>query len=532
MLPAPRATAILACAMLCVGSAHGLPVRIATREAPAKLRATAASRQQVALAWDSDASSPSGGRIAVERKLLGTPWPTTAQPATAAKPSPSTIAVVTAATATDAAIDAYATYVYRVRTVAANNTLGAPSNEITVGPPPVGIHSVLGSASAAHQHDADQFVGQIRLALDANDDPVVAYVTFDADGNGENDDSELSTISWNRAAYRWNAPVRIDVVGDVGKSGSRIPVALARDASTGTLGVVYVVGDHEVRYAVSSDGGATWAHATVQQNGRDDPSFSTPALALAGGRAFAAYAVGVTAVRFRTGAGDRAAAASGWTASDAPKLPNTESFRTECVQVVVDDAGVPGVSYCLNPSDGYNTSVAFWKPGAPNAVKLADTNGRQSDDVALELTRRGSQLAAAFYAARDDQFFANHHVWFVRSGDGGATWSAPLVVADDGGDAMGAPVSVTLDRAGRPAMTATVTGGTEGTAKCGWPKVMRPASGGAWVTCAPETKGAPALSHAIWPVGRYAGNDKLYVAFRTVQSASGLAPGLVLWREP
>ncbi len=143
----------------------------------------------------------------------------------------------------------------------------------------------------------------------------------------------------------------------------------------------------------------------------------------------------------------------------------------------------------------------------------------------------GSQLAVAMYGARDEEFFASHHLWFSRSADAGATWSTPVAVADDGGNAMDVPLTVMLDRAGHPAMVANVGGGNDGATKCGVPKLMRSTDGVKWTTCAPETKGAPATSDVVMPVGAFAGNDKLYVAFKVRASAPGLPAGLALWRE-
>lgn len=80
-------------------------------------------------------------------------------------------------------------------------------------------------------------------------------------------------------------------------------------------------------------------------------------------------------------------------------------------------------------------------------------------------------------------------------------------------------------------MTAELSGGNGDRVKCGVPKLMRSADGVKWTTCAPETKGAPATSDVTYPVMAFAGNDNLYIAFKTRQPAPGLAPGLVLWRE-
>lgn len=504
--------------------AHATP----TVPLPSALAASAATRSAVTLTWS---GADAGAKIAVERKVLGAAWPV--PPATfaptPAMPSPSTITVVDGSTATDSKIDAYTTYVYRVRAVGAANALSAPSNEIIVGPPPVGFSSVLATPKPMQAHDPNQFANLVRMTFDANGDPAIAYVTYDLNLDGEMPDTELSLITWNRAKYKWNAPVSVDVVGNVANSGSRMPFSVARDESTGAFGIFYAVGLHELRMALSQDGGATWKKSTVQSNGPDDEGFSTPALAMANGRAHIAYAIGSSAVTYRTGA--ETETPDKWARKNAPKLANSAEYRAECVAVVLDATGKAAVSYCMNAASGYNLMASLWKPDAGSTVKIADTDNHQMDDPAIAMTMVGSDIAVAFYANRDDAFFKNHHVWFVRSRDGGATFSAPVVVADDGGNAMGPALSVSIDKASHVAMSAQLAGGSDGANKCGLPKLMRSTDGAVWTTCAPDTKGLASTSDAAQTFVAFAGNDKLYLALKMRAANGTLQPGLVLWRE-
>lgn len=492
---------------------------------PVNLAASAATNKAVTLTWTSDGST----KLAVERKALGAAWlaPTAAAPATADKPTPSTIAVVSANTITDSNIDAFTTYVYRVRVVGANNVMGASSNELTVGPPPVGFSSVIATPKAMQAHDPAQFANQIRMTFDGNGDPALAYMTNDLNNDGELDDTELSVITWNRAKYRWNAAVSIDTIGNVVRSGTRMPFTIARDASTGTFGLLHMLGEHELRLSTSTDGGVTWKHTRVDRTGNEDPGISTPALAMSGGRVHVAYAVVGQSVTYRGGL--TTDPVTKWTTSKAP-VPSGTDVRSECVSVAVDAADKAVVAYCYT-GDNYNTVASLWRPDGGKTVKITDTNGKQNDDPGLAMTVAGSQIGVAMYAARDDKFFQNHHLWFTKSTDNGATWAQPVPVSDDGGNAMDAPVSVTLDRAGHPAMFANVGGGNDGAAKCGLPKMMRSTDGATWTTCAPETKGAPSTADVVGPVGAFAANDRIYMAFKARQTAPGMPAGLVLWRE-
>src|SRR5262245_12460229 len=128
-----------------------------TVKAPTTLKATAASRSAVSLSWT--AGDPAVTRYAVERKPLGASWTPPAPPAK----SRIVTTMVDAATADDKSIDAFATYVYRVRAAGANNTFSAPSNEITVGPPPVGYSQILTEPSGPG--DPSQFARVVTMTL-------------------------------------------------------------------------------------------------------------------------------------------------------------------------------------------------------------------------------------------------------------------------------------------------------------------------------------------------------------------------------
>ncbi|MEP6779970.1 MAG: sialidase family protein [Gemmatimonadaceae bacterium] len=496
--------------------------------APTALVVTTATKGAVAISW----TSPAGTKIVVERKALGSAWPIATPAAAAAAaatptPTPSTIAIVTATTANDSKIDQYATYVYRVRSQGADNALSVPSNEVIAGPPPVGITSIIATPKAMQAHDPQNFANQMRMAFDANDDPTIVYMTNDLNNDGELDDTDLSVITWNRARYKWNAPVAIDTIGNVLRSGTRMPFSFTRDQSTGQFALLHTIGEHELRLSTSDDNGLTWKHILVQKSGADEAGFSTPSIAMAGGRVYLAYAVGNDAVVYRTGLVTDAPGK--WTSAKAP-VPSGQELKTQGINARLDAAGKPVVTYML-AGDSYNTNVMLWRPDVNKTVKIMDTRNIPNDDPGLDLQIQGAQMAVAFYGALDDKFFANHQIWFAHSTDNGATWSAAVVAANDGGNGMGPPVTVSLDRAGHAAMFATVDGGNDGEVKCGMPKLMRSTDGVKWTTCAPDTKGAPSTSDAVFPIGAFAGNDKLYIAFKVRQGAPSLAPGLALWRE-
>ena len=95
---------------------------------------------------------------------------------------------------TDAAIDAFATYVYRIKADA------GVSNEITVGPPPAGfsVASPLAGAVANYKLDDEANFGvRMQLVLDRNGDPSMAYMVRAPLGDYSASLAEF--VSWNRA---------------------------------------------------------------------------------------------------------------------------------------------------------------------------------------------------------------------------------------------------------------------------------------------------------------------------------------------
>ena len=135
-----------------------LPVPQAVPTAPTGLIAVSATRPVVSLAWT--AADPAVARYALERKPLGASWTPPPEP----KPSPIVTTMIDGTEAKDTAIDAFATYVYHVHAIGADNAQSAPSNEITVGPPPLGFSQVQIAPSTLR--DPGQFARGSSVALD------------------------------------------------------------------------------------------------------------------------------------------------------------------------------------------------------------------------------------------------------------------------------------------------------------------------------------------------------------------------------
>ena len=226
--------------------AWSVPVTTQSLPAPTALRSPLASSSAVQLTWTG------AGPFVVERRADAKTFATIGRTSDAAY--------------TDAAIDPFATYVYRIRTARGadggpgGEQLSPPSNEITVGPPPAGFSTVV---KAAKGKEGD-FASHIAVALDGNGDPAIAYMVLRADDTK----AHLHFVAWNRATYQWRPPVRVAVAGSIDAHLDDLGVSLARDASTGTLLIAYQTGDGDgrgVSLAASIDAGSSWKTETIRR---------------------------------------------------------------------------------------------------------------------------------------------------------------------------------------------------------------------------------------------------------------------------
>jgi hypothetical protein len=90
---------------------------------------------------------------------------------------------------------------------------------------PAGLSLVL----SAPANLGSNFGEAVSLALDANGDPIIAYVLADPNLDGDRSDSSLNVLKWNRAAGKWTAPVRV-ATGNFSNRFSGASISLARDA--------------------------------------------------------------------------------------------------------------------------------------------------------------------------------------------------------------------------------------------------------------------------------------------------------------
>ncbi|MDX2192921.1 MAG: hypothetical protein NW201_06175, partial [Gemmatimonadales bacterium] len=415
----------------------------------------------------------------------------------------------------DTAISVHATYVYRVRVP------GRPgaSTEVTIGPPPTGFSTVLSPTSRGTGWD--RFGSQVALALDANDDPVVAWFHSDEDGNNRADDSFVYLRRWDRAAYRWRDPVRVAPVGDVSGLGAR-QLAVACDAATGTLGVLFrqAVRDPNpgLVLSLSRDGGVTWQAEPVSGARYETGA----ALAFGGGRIHAVVNRAASDTAFLLVS--RPLDGGAWRSTLVPRPDGVRQTEVPAA-LALDGAGRPGVLVAWQPEGGSARTFHFWQPGMGASRRVLDTEGAQSDRNAVELAWRDGWHALVL-ASRASAPASRLHA--SQSMDGQA-WTPAVALPQDGEDDPG--LSVPAIAAG-PRGVAAFHGVLESraTPACGRPKIVRLGAGG-WRTCSPDASRQLAL-RVRHVAAAAAGDGRFYLA-APVDAGSGggyAAGGLVLWR--
>jgi hypothetical protein len=482
-------------------------------QAPAGLTVVSATKTQVQLTWTPGDGTATG--YIVERKPLNGNYATALNS--------------TAASATDTSIDPYTTYVYRIRGASSVGQSG-PSNEVTVGPPPYGFNRAA-APPAAIQNFGHFGIG-LRMVLDGNGDPALAYVVHDPNEDNDFSDSALYFVKWNRAAYRWNAPLKIATTAEV---DTRVEHALsiARDLSNDMLGIAFE--DHtnpdvpRIGLALSTDNGASWKLQTVAaDSGEQASGYQSPSLAMNAGSVYMVFFHNNDGIRYLTG--KETDDPKIWKSQLVPPLAGFESMRA-ATSLALDSAGIPGVAFIGDGDNG--PAEGFWRAGSPSSSLALDNRGKQTDDADVKLTFFGTQPRLVFAGAADDNYFVDysHTIWVTSSADG-VTWSRAVNIPSDGNRSMDPPVAIASGSQGQTVVVTENNGGNLDVVSCGQPELSRTSDLQRWTTCGLATYGVPRFT-ASYPVVLFGGNDKLWVSFQQPDDAEdGLPTGVTVWREP
>jgi hypothetical protein len=408
----------------------------------------------------------------------------------------------------DTGIEAFGTYQYRI------NTTGKFSNVVTVGPPPAGVSN---SAAVPKGGDAPSYGPATAVGLDENGDPAIAFEWIDPNGDGEKSDTEIRFVRWDRAAYKWAAPVRIAVTGALEEQNVN-PIALGCDRSTGTVAVLAAVGEN-LLYATSTDHGTTWKSASMPSaNG----ALHAVAAITSSGQVYAAINA-ESGGKYTTGAiSDQ----SSWQSKAIPAGSGWKLENHSNIAIAADADGKVGLAFYEDQEEGDGHRYVFWRTDTVEPTVITGSATVDTADIAL--TFGGKRFSTIFAAALDSND-TDHTVWSSQSADG-ASWSKPVKLPIDGPRSTNAPLSIASNSKGALTVAFGANGGTAA-ATCGAPTVSRSSDGTNWKTCGlgkaagAEWSPQPTTIHAI-----EAPNDKAYVVWQE-PAESKYSPGVMVWHE-
>jgi hypothetical protein len=478
----------LSALLVCAAALH------AQSAAPKNFHCTSATTKEVRFEWD---AVPGASAYVLERKQAN------------GKFAPA--GTVTGTAAVDTSIDPYGIYVYHVRTSTA-------SNDITVGPPKHGFTSVIAVPKSYTEH-FDRFGNSPQLALDSNGDPAVAYLVAAA-----SPETTLFFTSWDRANYRWTAPVSVGKTREETSMSDFAPPSLARDAAANKWVIAYPVSvkpsSYRLDIAISEDNGATWKTQTISSG---EGPFDSPSVGAANGIVHVAT-IHEKAIRYYHGKIDEEASA--W---KSEAVPLAEGAQPRLLSLALDATGSPALAYTVS-REGFTTM--YWKPGS-SPVQAIDHHGHGTDGPDLRLTFSGNKPRIAFNGAVDDHYFGNSHMMWVVASDDGSNWSAPVLVVNHGNRMQSPRIDLTFNSKGQAALVSWSNGGNSEGVKCTLPNIARSPDLQHWTICGPLPLGKASYD-AVSPAAIYAPDDSLYITFQntaTPGSPGSLARGLWLWHE-
>jgi hypothetical protein len=408
----------------------------------------------------------------------------------------------------DKSIDAFGTYRYRM------NTAGKFSNVVTVGPPPAGISN---AAATPKGSEPANYGRATAVALDENGDPAIAFEWVDPNGDGDQADSEIRFVRWDRATYKWVAPVRVATTGELGDQNVN-PIALGCDPATGMLAMFGGVGE-ALLYATSSDHGATWKNVSRPS------ANATPhgvAILIESGQVHAA----INAESGATYVSGSITDPGSWKSQPIPSGDGWKLRNNSNIAIAADSTGKVALAFYEDREEGDAHRYIFWRPEGSAATVIGDNAPADTPDVALTY---GNHKFGAMFAALLDSNDTDHTVWYSQSTDGNS-WSKPVKLPVDGPRSTNPPLSIASSSKGALTSAFGSNSGT-GPANCGAPSVSRSADGTGWTTCGlGKAAGAdfgpqPVAVHVI-----EAPNDKAYIVWQET-AESKYAPGVLVWLE-
>ena len=476
---------VAVCMVLCaVGSAQKLEVKSATSS-------------RVVLAW-----SGTGQSWIVERKS-GAAF--------------EKVGDATSATFEDDKIAPYGTYIYRVRTSAT----AAPSNTVTVGPPPLGLLKPA-PAPKGNDRDSDDYGRRSALALDENGDAAFAFLWRDPNANNQPDESQVMFVRWNRALYKWSDPLKVAVTGQTNYEAGE-PISMAFEPGTGLAEIVFPVKDQKgFSFALSHDGGATW-QTTAYTTGMED-EINSSTLIFSKGH----FYLGVN--QYSDGPllfdGDIGSDPGTWKRREPPVVGKEHHNKAPVALAINAQGNLFMAFYDVNArgKDGYLFNV--WQPDSGQTITVSDTNGDRPDSPNLKLAAGGGKLVMLMAMNPDDKD-DKAGIWASASQDG-ATWTKAVAIPHDANRSSGGTMSVAVNSKGTIFVGFSSPSGGEG-GVCGQADYATSSDGTTWNHCGVGKDAHDvftALSETKSVIA--APDDSFYYLWNEGRSTKN-GPGLLLW---
>jgi hypothetical protein len=356
----------------------------------------------------------------------------------------------------------------------------------------------------------------VSMALDQFQQPMIAALIVDPNSDGVFDDNRLVFTRWDGVAKAYQAPVTIEVVGDIDIDHPNRQVSLARSAETGQLAVAYVDSSNGLRLAWSDDEGAHWSQQTITGGS----TASNPVLAMRGTEKHLAYLDG-TGVSYSHNADGGSytsrvvsPAALSWPIAMRVSSTGSLSFAFFAGD---PDAGMVTLSY-VHDTDAAKSidisAVAIDKTPSVSMDMVSDV-----PRVAYHLTNPGAEL------------------WFSKAVDAmGSAWTTPLGLPRNGPAGMLDGTQWYEAISGNSIVANFQYRTAVGAQQCGGPKLYLDGTNGS-MPCHPPESGGP-LVHTFDFAGWWINmathkTGKLTIAMDYEPRTNPLiGAGVVVYRQP
>jgi len=377
------------------------------------------------------------------------------------------------------------------------------------------------------------------VILDAEGRALLAYA--------DHSNGEVREVRFQRGGDAWgrfNPPVLVHSFplefAELVEESFR-PVAIARDAVTGTLGIAMGVDGDQVVLAISDNEGEHWTSSVIQE-AREGVTVLGPVLALRAGRIHLAFyrdeircegAGGcslIPEVAYYSGE-----TIEGLAPVHPPRLPESFTYFRAPLSLSLDGSGEPALTYFLGGFDGVSwpthLQLAYWRPDSGEAAMVTRTDAVMSQRPSASLAFQGTAPRVAYHLlyAEGTEVSSVH---FSASPDG-LSWEEPVPLPREEGDHTGLYQSLTFDSAGRAVVAATYVGTAGSPGPHAGPKLLRSTDLRSWTIGGPESsRELGSAGHNVTAL--FDEEDRLMLSFAWEPEEDAEAPlpaGIVFWRE-